>query len=165
MNDEKHRYAKRISCNKCSGKGEIILSKTIACKVCTGGGWIIDKNKNPTPCPSCRGDGSTQLKETCPTCSGDGHEVKIFEDSFRQEKCQECSGLGTILASCPSCRGDGSVYGEGPGFLRGKKLCPECGGRKAFSRTCSSCKGTKVERVKVGTIEVVPFNKRNKPSS
>lgn len=120
-------------CPSCGGKS--------VCEVCSGTGECQNCDKAPVRKQECRAC-------ICRTCTGTGRCSEC--GGFRNRKCRDCSGYGTVgtntSAQCRRCGGSGTISGlKGASGTPTSLRCIACRGTGSVSRRvlaeCKTCSG------------------------
>ncbi len=77
---KKLKISKNIACDKCGGSGAKDSTAYTTCHTCNGSGYVMRVENSFF--------GRIQTQGVCPTCNGTGKVIT--------EKCDKCSGVGTI---------------------------------------------------------------------
>lgn len=111
-----------VSCNNCSGRGQVPCPTTMECKTCQGTGQVNEK------CWNCDGRGEYVSSRTeyrrDPGVFFRGSADSEFE---HKQRCYECRGRGRLPERCSGCGASGQV------------VCSRCNG--AGEVLCKQCEG------------------------
>ena len=136
--DAKELASRKETCTPCGGVG------TMECERCKGKGEILVKGK--APCPTCVGGGDDG-DDDGDDFSGGGFASRGSGRRGQVKKqvtCGNCHGTGQIRRKCGTCNGKKKVAIEEPGRMRRYERCSECNGSGyGYPEACPRCDGNK----------------------
>ncbi len=132
------------TCNACYGRGTYTKEVKKKCYNCNRG-YVKMEQQNRCSCRGGKRPVSTASGVTyvdCNRCGGNGYTISYYNAACsvcggsgysgtetNTERCNSCSGKGSIISTCTKCGGNGAYP------------CSICKGYANVTKTCSRCKG------------------------
>jgi DnaJ-class molecular chaperone len=141
------RFARKLTCAGCKGRGEAETGSKRPCVQCKGKGWTLDGNKNPIVCIRCNGESLVPEIKKCDLCSSMGFTVEIVEQSTIVNPCNNCNESGQVSISivCSECQASGWLERSPKEHcgVYSRSRCEKCEGKGKIItyHQCQTCRG------------------------